>query len=93
MEEKWRAPSSGWFKLNCDVTVDAQHKMVGFGVIIRDENGLVMGASAQNYNSLVSVDVAKAVAELHGIQFAADIRIGPIGIESNSSSILSNFLS
>ncbi|KAL5750721.1 hypothetical protein ACOSP7_025324 [Xanthoceras sorbifolium] len=48
-----------------------------------------MGATAQNYNSLVSVDVAEAMALLHGLRFAANIGVGPIGIESDSSSIVS----
>ncbi|KAL5796525.1 hypothetical protein ACOSQ2_001345 [Xanthoceras sorbifolium] len=48
-----------------------------------------MGATAQNYNALVSVDVAEAMALLHGLRFATDIGVGPIGIESDSSSIVS----
>ncbi|KAL5735074.1 hypothetical protein ACOSP7_032935 [Xanthoceras sorbifolium] len=48
-----------------------------------------MGATTQNYNSLVSIDVAEAMALLYGLRFTADIGVGPIGIESDFSSIFS----
>ncbi|KAL5804675.1 hypothetical protein ACOSQ3_031475 [Xanthoceras sorbifolium] len=48
-----------------------------------------MATSAQNYKSLVMVEVAEAMTLLHGIQFAAEMGLGPIGVESDSSSIVS----
>ncbi|KAL5789467.1 hypothetical protein ACOSQ2_004355 [Xanthoceras sorbifolium] len=61
---------------------------MGFGVVIRDEKGLVLAASAHNYNSLVTVEVAEAMAILHGIRFAAERGTGPIGVENDSLSLV-----
>ncbi|KAL5736173.1 hypothetical protein ACOSQ2_030961 [Xanthoceras sorbifolium] len=87
--EKWRAPSLAWFQLNCDTALDVSNKIVGFGAVIRDDKGLVMAASAHNYNSLVSVEVAEAMALLHEVHLAAEMGISPIGFECDSSSIVS----
>ncbi|KAL5826604.1 hypothetical protein ACOSQ3_018443 [Xanthoceras sorbifolium] len=47
-----------------------------------------MAASTQNYKSLVAVEVAEAMAMLYGVHFAAEMGIGPFGIESDSSSLV-----
>ncbi|KAL5803555.1 hypothetical protein ACOSQ4_031860 [Xanthoceras sorbifolium] len=48
-----------------------------------------MAASSQNHKSLVTMEVTEAMAMLHGIQFATEMGLRPIGIESDSSSIVS----
>ncbi|KAL5759692.1 hypothetical protein ACOSQ2_018530 [Xanthoceras sorbifolium] len=91
MEEapkKLKILSVGWFKLNCDAALDVANKLEGFGVVIRDDKGLVMAASTQNYKSLVAVEVTEAMAMLYGVHFAAEMGIGPFGIESDSSSLV-----
>ncbi|KAL5857344.1 hypothetical protein ACOSQ3_004802 [Xanthoceras sorbifolium] len=49
----------------------------------------MVAALAQNYQALVSVEVVEAMAIPLRIQFATDLGIGPIGIESDASSMVS----
>lgn len=42
----WEPPHVSWFKLNCDVAVNAQQGMGSYGVVTRNHEGLVMLSGA-----------------------------------------------
>ncbi|KAL5766513.1 hypothetical protein ACOSP7_017130 [Xanthoceras sorbifolium] len=86
--EKWVAPSPGWFKLNSDAAVDVSNNRIGLGVVIRDGHGAVVAALAKGLNSLLSVDCAESLAILEGIRFAHSLGISPVGVESDSASVV-----
>lgn len=46
-EEKWTPPPAGQCKVNWDVSIDSKHKRMGFGIIVRDHNGLVSAAKSE----------------------------------------------
>ncbi|KAL5776794.1 hypothetical protein ACOSP7_009720 [Xanthoceras sorbifolium] len=86
---RWQAPSPNWFKINLDAALDFKHKRVGFGIVIRDCHGQVVAALAQRYPLLVSVEVAEAMAIFRGLQFATEMGIGPLVMESDASTLIS----
>ncbi|KAK1559549.1 hypothetical protein Q3G72_015602 [Acer saccharum] len=57
---KWRPPLVGFWKINTDVALCSKERLIGLGVIIRDNLSLVKLASAQKmieYDSLQVVDL------------------------------------
>ncbi|KAL5751843.1 hypothetical protein ACOSP7_022026 [Xanthoceras sorbifolium] len=60
----------------------------GTSVIIRDCHGQVMVALVQSYLLLVSVEVAKAMTILRGIQYALELGIMSVGNESDASTLV-----
>ena len=53
----WKPPKDGKNKLNFDGSVDSVAKKGGIGIIIRNEEGLVMGAYARNKPGIVLLQV------------------------------------
>lgn len=43
--EHWAGPQTGWLKVNWDVSVQKTKGVMGFGVVVRDDAGLVVAAA------------------------------------------------
>ncbi|KAL5766515.1 hypothetical protein ACOSP7_017132 [Xanthoceras sorbifolium] len=71
-----------------DAAVDVLNNRIGLGVVIRDGHGEVVAALAKGLNSLLSVDCAESLAILEGIRFAHSLGISPVGVESDSASVV-----
>ncbi|KAK3205310.1 hypothetical protein Dsin_019356 [Dipteronia sinensis] len=59
---KWRCPNEGIFKLNSDATFDDSQRNIGFGLIIRNHNSLVMGSSIQSLFVKFSPQISEVIA-------------------------------
>ena len=46
-QTRWRPPSQGLVKINCDGATCKDQNKLGIGVVIRDENGLVLASMAK----------------------------------------------
>ncbi|KAL5775734.1 hypothetical protein ACOSP7_013291 [Xanthoceras sorbifolium] len=44
---KWQPPDLGLVKVNSDATIDSANCLVGFGLVVRDQLGYVLGSSWQ----------------------------------------------
>ncbi|KAL5787140.1 hypothetical protein ACOSP7_004089 [Xanthoceras sorbifolium] len=42
---KWRPPDPGLVKVNSDAAIDSSSCLVGFGLVVRDQLGHVLGSS------------------------------------------------
>jgi hypothetical protein len=62
----WSAPPTDSLKANWDASINAKEKLVGIGVIIRDEHGLVFAALSKTVQAVFDPSTAEAVAALHG---------------------------
>ncbi|XP_019190793.1 PREDICTED: uncharacterized protein LOC109185268 [Ipomoea nil] len=57
----WSPPPPGYYKLNIDVSMDFEHRRMGYGWILRDEEGVVMGAATTMIEGIYSVKEAEAI--------------------------------
>ncbi|KAL5732565.1 hypothetical protein ACOSP7_031921 [Xanthoceras sorbifolium] len=71
---KWCPPCSGMLKLNIDATVRSSSGFVGFGMVMCDSNGWMLGSSAQFYRADLSAVLAEFTTLLHSLQFMATTR-------------------
>ncbi|KAK0603417.1 hypothetical protein LWI29_004743 [Acer saccharum] len=80
---RWQPPSSGLYKLNTDASLDSTSQRIGLGMVIRDQEGFVMGSSAQRVDVNFSPKVAEALAILRGLIFAVDTRLLLVSVKSD----------
>ncbi|KAL5739188.1 hypothetical protein ACOSP7_028110 [Xanthoceras sorbifolium] len=85
---RWRVPSPGWFKINTDAALDFCSRRLGFGIVIRDLNGLVMVSSSMVFSGFFSLEIADVTIVLRGVRLALEMGFSPICIESDDASIV-----
>ena len=76
----WTPPFSGFYKLNVDATCPIDGDKWGIGVVVRDNEGVVVGANSWQVFSLPDSKVAEALAMRKGLEFEKDMSFS----ESNS---------
>ena len=80
----WIPPPEYVFKINVDGALFADQKVVGVGVIIKDEKGKLEAAMSKKILVPVGPVEAEAVAYEQGLLFARDIGIHNFIIEGDS---------
>ncbi|KAL5857407.1 hypothetical protein ACOSQ3_004865 [Xanthoceras sorbifolium] len=79
----------GSLKINIDAALDSDRSVVGVGVIIRDDQGLVCTFSAQKIQAHFTPQLADRVALLLGIRFAADSYLIPASLKCDAAAVVS----
>ncbi|XP_024156259.1 uncharacterized protein LOC112164271 [Rosa chinensis] len=87
----WNPPPPGYVAVNCDA---AWYKpdIGGLGVVIRDENGVVIGGST-NRTNCGFVEIAEAQAVRLGVVLASDCNLKRVRFQSDSQLVISELLS
>ncbi|XP_075659550.1 uncharacterized protein LOC142629445 [Castanea sativa] len=84
MPALWSPPPPMSYKINVDGAVFGAQKSVGVGVVIRDDEGRVMGACYKKLRAPMGAMEAEAKAFEVGIQFAKDMLIHDFILEGDS---------
>ncbi|KAK3229086.1 hypothetical protein Dsin_000967 [Dipteronia sinensis] len=77
-------PDEGCFKINIDAALDIDGYVVGFGLVVRNSHGLVVALSVQRVIASFCSLTAETMAILRGINFAIDLGVRPVVIESDA---------
>lgn len=83
----WHPPPAGLFKLNTDGALDLRRGRRGFGAVIRNDKGELMGASAQCVLGSFSILATELMAVKAGLCFAIDMGLIPTMVEVDSSEV------
>uniref|UniRef100_A0A2N9G757 RNase H type-1 domain-containing protein n=1 Tax=Fagus sylvatica TaxID=28930 RepID=A0A2N9G757_FAGSY len=89
---KWHPPTPGRCKVNYDGAIFSNTNEAGLGVIIRNDQGEVMGSLSQRVPFPHSVEAVEAYAARCAIQFAKDLGIMKIDLEGDSRIIVDALL-
>ena len=82
--EFWKPPLREKFKINIDGAVFADQKATSVGVLIRDEEGNIIGAlSKKIWAPLKAIEIEAKAVEV-GLQFAKDLSIRDFILEGDS---------
>ena len=81
-------PFSGFYKLNVDAPGPIEDDKWGIGVVVRDNEGVVVGASSWQVFSLPDSEVAEALAMRKGVEFAKDMSFLNLIVESDASNVV-----
>ncbi|KAJ1395094.1 Ribonuclease H-like superfamily [Sesbania bispinosa] len=86
-ETKWEAPSSGWYKVNCDAAMAPNSKW-GIGIVARDSEGFVIAVAARLIHTFGEVALAEAMGLRIAMQFALDLSLEDVIFESDCKTVV-----
>ena len=72
-QTRWRPPSQGLVKINCDGATLKDQKKSGIGVVIRDENSMVLASMAKQLPQLYTALEIEAMAASTTLKFATQV--------------------
>ena len=90
--EHWIPPPPQHYKINVDGPVFGAQKAAGIGILIRDAEGSVVGACSKKINAPLGAMEVEAKALGAGVQFAKDLLIHDILLESDSLNLINDLL-
>lgn len=84
--KKWKRPTNGTIKVNFDATVN--NNRMGYGVIIRDEDGFVLGGGGGFQEGSFSVLEAECIALERSVEVANKLNLtGKVTFETDSAEL------
>jgi hypothetical protein len=84
----WKAPESGWLKVNWDASVEKNQGRMGFGVVVRNEKGDVIAAQCQSTLGLFDPAVAEARAALLGVPLCRECGFMRVHFEGDAQTVV-----
>ena len=85
---KWRPPIAPCVKANFDGAIFSQDGLAGIGVIIRNEQGLVMAALSQQIPSPTSVEMVEVLVARQALVFANELVFDNLVMEGDSKTVI-----
>ena len=82
----WIPPDPGCYKINCDAAINVAERLVGFGIVIRNSEGLVMASSSQKLEATFSPQVGEVESIHRGL--ARDSGLVPCRIDSDAEVVV-----
>ena len=82
--KRWSPLSPGWYKVNVDGAMFRDQGKIGVGVVIRNDQGELMGAMSKKIHFPLGAIKAEAKAMEEGIMLAWDQRLKNIIVEGHS---------
>ena len=83
-QTRWRPPTHGMVKINCDGATFRDQKMSGVGVVIRDNSGMVLASMSKQLPQLYSALEVEATAASTALSFATQLGFQQAILESDS---------
>ena len=84
----WTPHFNGFYKLSVDAAGPIEGDKWGIGVVVRDNEGVVIGASSWQVFSLLDSEVAETLAMRKGLEFAKDMSFLNLIAESDASNVI-----
>ena len=84
----WHPPNASWYKINFDGAFFVKENCAGVGVVIRNEQGLVMASLSQKIPLPFIVIEVEALAARRAVKFAAELGLDQIVLEGDSKILI-----
>ncbi|XP_030939879.1 uncharacterized protein LOC115964767 [Quercus lobata] len=87
---RWRLPPETCVKVNFDGAVFSRDGLAGIGIIIRNEQGLVMAALSQQIPLPTSVEMVEVLAACRALVFAKELGFDRVIVEGDSTNTITS---
>jgi ribonuclease HI len=84
----WQTTPTRMFKVNWDAFVDKKNGRIGYGLIIRDFEGVVLAVRSTTKNFLVTSKVTKVLVALHVVETCKEMGFHDIILEGDALQIV-----
>jgi ribonuclease HI len=84
----WMRPPPGWFKINCDATVDGKKGVMGGGLIIRDSAREPFAARSFTKRRCLDLTTAEAIGVVQAARFCKETGVNNKIVEGDASTII-----
>ncbi|GMI87719.1 hypothetical protein like AT3G25270 [Hibiscus trionum] len=91
VDARWKPPPPSFVKINFDANYKSASKLASLGIIIRDEDGFILGASCSLSHPISSIFDVEARAAVQGITFAYELGFRKIILKGDSRSVVTKF--
>ena len=88
MQERWKPPPHGWYKINIDGATFKDEGHSGLGIIVRNDRGEIMGALSKRIRFPLGALEAEAKAAECGVIFAWELGLREVIIEGDSQVVI-----
>ena len=84
----WRAPPTGFMKINFDGAVFDDANMSGVGVVIRDSYGEVLASCSEKISQAYEAEVIEALAAQKALSFAQELGFQNVILEGDALGLI-----
>ncbi|KAL4271151.1 hypothetical protein GQ457_13G007950 [Hibiscus cannabinus] len=88
INKRWSSPPSSFYKINVDASFHSADSVAGLGVVVRDEEGFILGAFSSLAFHVPSAFAAEALAARCGVQFDLELGLTRVILEGDALSII-----
>jgi hypothetical protein len=88
VRQLWRRPPEGVVKVNWDAALDKDTKMMGVGVIVRDERGDVLATLCTTIPFVTDPTIAEAIAAWKAVELGCELGFQRVILEGDALEIV-----
>ncbi|KAK9281023.1 hypothetical protein L1049_003915 [Liquidambar formosana] len=86
--QRWCPPTGSLFKINADGAWVVKDNVGGVGIVIRNGDGMFIAGMAKKFQYMGSAQMVEALALREGLQFALDISIKGLVVETDAKGLI-----
>ena len=87
-DNRWQAPQAVFVKVNFDGAVFGELNKSGVGVVIRDNNGTILGSCSEKLSQAYKAEETKALAARKALMFAHELGFQRVILEGDALGLI-----
>ena len=87
-DNRWQAPQAVFMKVNFDGAVFGELNKSGVGVVIRDNNGTILGSCSEKLSQAYKAEETEALAARKALMFAHELGFQRVILEGDALGLI-----